>query len=273
MLSILAIYLLSKKIEWEEVKQIIFRSSPGWLMIALILYILSKIVSAIRLNRLFKQINIHLPEWKNIKLYFIGMFYNLFLPGGIGGDGYKAYWIKKNFKAKTTKSVIAALFLDRFFGLSALFLLLFSGLFLTDIFQTINNRFQWLIILLLIAVIPFTYLMISLLFSSFNKAFWQSLILSILVQGIQLLEAISIIKAIGLSGKIINYLVLFLASSIASVLPISVGGIGVRELTFVYGNDLLAIQKNEAVAFSLIFFILTAISSFIGSFLNMGKQI
>ncbi len=39
------------------------------------------------------------------------MFYNLFLPGGIGGDAYKGYVLKKKYEVKT-KSVVSILVLD-----------------------------------------------------------------------------------------------------------------------------------------------------------------
>lgn len=267
----LALYLLSKKIDWKAIQAIVAKSNFLLLFVALILYILSKVVSAIRLNGLQKQIPIQLSELRNTKLYFIGMFYNLFLPGGIGGDGYKAVWLKRQFN-QPTKKIVAALFLDRFFGLAALFLLLFGGLFATSIFQNLPQWAPYLVAALLFLVVPVTYAVVHFVFPTFKLAFWKTLGLSIITQGIQILEAIVIILAIGLSGKIINYLVLFLASSIAAVLPISVGGVGVRELTFVYGNGLLQIEKNQAVAFSLIFFVLTAISSLIGAFLSMEKK-
>ena len=267
-LTVLALYLLSKKIEWNVVKQIIEDANYLLLIVALLLYILSKIVSAFRLNCLQRQIGVRLSERENTTLYFIGMFYNLFLPGGIGGDGYKGVWIKRRFQVGT-KEVVSALFLDRFFGLCALFLLLFTGLYFTDLFANTPTTYYWIVTILFVLVLPVTYIVVRLFFSQFLRVFWPVVGMSLLVQAIQIVEALVIIFAIGLSGKIMNYLVLFLASSVAAVLPISVGGVGVRELTFVYGNEYLSIEKNQAVAFSLIFFLITAISSLSGSFLRM----
>lgn len=270
-LTALAIYLLSKKISWAEVKTIIFQANLGWLLIAFFLYIVSKIISAFRLNILQRQININFDELENTKLYFVGMFYNLFLPGGIGGDGYKAVFLKEKFQQKT-KTILSALFLDRFYGLAALFLLLFSTLFLTDIFTEISPLFFYGAIALFILVLPVTYAFIYFLFKPFLPPFWKVILYSLGVQLVQILSAFSIIKAIHLTGDLLNYIALFLASSIASVLPISVGGVGVRELTFVYGNELLSIQKDDAVAFSLLFFVITALSSLIGAFLSVKKK-
>ena len=270
-LSVIAIVIISKKIEWSAVKQVVLNSNYLLLLVALVLYICSKVVSAIRLNQLQSQIPIELSEKKNTKLYFIGMFYNLFLPGGIGGDGYKAVWLRKNFSVPT-KDIVSALFLDRFLGLAALFLLLFAGVWFTNLFTTLPAMYLWLSILLLVFVLPVTYFVVQQFFSRFVNVFWTTIGLSLLVQLIQIAEAVVLILAIGLSGKVINYIVLFLASSIAAVLPISIGGVGVRELTFIYGNELLNIEKNQAVAFSLLFFIVMAFSSFIGAFLRMENN-
>src|SRR6476646_11862338 len=65
----------------------------------------------------------HLPEWRNIKLYWMGMFYNLFLPGSISGDAYKVVLLKKRYDS-SYKKTSAAVLLDRFSGLLALGLIM-----------------------------------------------------------------------------------------------------------------------------------------------------
>ncbi len=64
----------------------------------------------------------------------------------------------------------------------------------------------------------------------------------------------------------IEYLTLFLLSSIVAVLPFTIGGVGARELVFIFGANYLMIDKNTAVAFSILFFMITAVSSFTGIF-------
>ena len=41
----------------------------------------------------FKQEGVFISEKESLKLYYKGMFYNIMLPGGIGGDGYKGYYL------------------------------------------------------------------------------------------------------------------------------------------------------------------------------------
>ena len=70
------------------------------------------------------------------------------------------------------------------------------------------------------------------------------------------------------NASMIDYLTLFLISSVVAVLPISIGGIGVRELTFLYGFSLIGGDTTMAVTFSLIFFVITALSSLLGAFIR-----
>ena len=117
-------------------------------------------------------------------------------------------------------------------------------------------------------LIPFAaaalYIFCRLFYRSFIKVFSRTLLYSLGVQLLQLLCAYFIIKAMGAEESIMSYLLVFLVSSIVAVLPISIGGMGVRELTFLYGAELLAINPDMAVSVSLMFYLITAFVSLMG---------
>ena len=264
--STLAIYVVIQKIDLVQTKNIILQVQIGWILLAIIAFNLSKFISSIRLNRFFQRIGLNLPALYNLKLYYVGMFYNLFLPGGIGGDGYKVYLLNKSHKTKL-KDLIAATLLDRISGLVALvFLALLLSLFLDLSF--IGPWITWVLIGLLVIYYPFFYLIFRVLFGKFISAFNVSNIYSLGVQLAQLLCAYLILKSLMVDDLYIEYMTLFLLSSIVAVLPFTIGGVGARELVFIYGANYLMIDKNTAVAFSILFFIITAFSSFIGIFLE-----
>ena len=48
-------------------------------------------------------------------LCYVGMFYNLFLPGGIGGDAYKVYQLRKYHQGRTF-AIVQAMIFDRLNG-------------------------------------------------------------------------------------------------------------------------------------------------------------
>jgi uncharacterized membrane protein YbhN (UPF0104 family) len=263
--SAAALYYVFNKIDLQQTKQIFISLELAWLLPATLFFILSKVVSSIRLNSFFRTIGLSLSELYNLRLYAIGMYYNLFLPGGIGGDGYKVYLLNKQHEEVKLKSLISATLLDRIAGLYALLVLACTlGLFLPEYVE-----YQQFILLMLMATsLPMYYLMIKFLFSQFSKSTVSTLFLSFLVQGFQVICAYFILLALQVKAQFIIYQFVFLISSIVAVFPFTVGGVGARELTFVLSHEYLGINQNIAVAFSLLFFLITAIISLIGAFLS-----
>ncbi|MGB7395070.1 MAG: lysylphosphatidylglycerol synthase transmembrane domain-containing protein, partial [Pricia sp.] len=115
LISLVLVYFVFTKVNFVEVWGILRESRPAYLALALGLFITSKVLSAFRLNLYFHQLGVKLSQKSNLKLYLLGMFYNLFLPGGIGGDAYKGYLIRKKFGVRT-KKVVSVLLLDRLSG-------------------------------------------------------------------------------------------------------------------------------------------------------------
>lgn len=259
--SIALIYFVITKIDLQEVLDILKRTKVSYLLPALALFILSKVLAAFRLNLYFHQIRVPLSQKSNLRLYLLGMFYNLFLPGGIGGDAYKGYLIKKNFDVGT-KRVVSVLVLDRLSGLLLLFVyacilaLLLDAKTLTDI--------KWLFLLAILGSISVFWWVNRRFFDYVLSIFWKSFGLSALVQLAQLISVYFILKALYFTTGIVPYLFIFLISSIVAVLPLTIGGIGSREVTFFYGATWLSLDENISISISMVFFLITALVSFFG---------
>ena len=78
--------------------------------------------------------------------------------------------------------------------------------------------------------------------------------------------------ALGISENILAYQLVFLLSSIVAVLPLTIGGVGARELVFIYAHTYAGIQETAAVAFSLIFFLISALVSLSGSWIKVDLE-
>ena len=262
-ISLVLIYLVLRNIDTSKLFSTIKQSNIWWLFVAFIFFNLSKIVSAIRLNWYFRDCGVNLNQKKNLILYYVGMFYNLFLPGGIGGDGYKIYLLKKRFNTKVSKLLQATL-LDRLSGLIAL-LFLASLLFVFTNKPTLHPLLKWLAIVVAISIYPIFIILHKRLFKGFLTYLSLTTIYGLIVQTLQLITAIFIIFALQDSVPMIEFLFLFLFSSVVAVLPLTIGGVGAREFTFLYGLKLLNLEPTSGVAFSFIFFLITFISSAIGA--------
>ncbi len=142
-ISAVLIYFIFTKIELKDVLQTLKKSDPLYLLLASLFFVLSKVLSAFRTNMYFHQIGARLTQLSNLKLSLLGMFYNLFLPGGIGGDAYKGYVIQKAYQPGT-KKVFASILLDRLSGMLLLFMYacILAMLSKNEFFQS----FYWLIL-------------------------------------------------------------------------------------------------------------------------------
>ena len=90
-----------------------------WIFAGVLCYIVVEVAALFRWNILLKVQQIHLSLARVSGLFFIGLFYNQFLPGGTGGDIVKTYLLLKEAPTKKMGAVLAVLF-DRLIGLVAL---------------------------------------------------------------------------------------------------------------------------------------------------------
>jgi glycosyltransferase 2 family protein len=270
LLTGLALSLVFRKIDKEQFFHLTQSIQWAWIIPAVILFVLSKLATAIRLNRHFENIGIKITEKENWRLYLIGMFYNLFLPGGIGGDGYKVYLLNKAFKT-SVKKLFQAVLLDRLGGLVAIVFLLFGMFLVVSIEIKLLETSVWrgFMIAGLILVLPAFWLVQKLLFAEFLPSFWIGNTWSLAGQLAQLICVIFILMALGIDQKIMAYQLVFLLSSIVALLPLTIGGAGARELVFVYAHSYVGIEETVAIAFSLIFFLISAGVSLGGVFFKV----
>lgn len=257
--SSLALVFVFNKIDLPSLWALLKKCHVLLLILAGIFFILSKVISAFRLNYFFRSVDISLHEVANLKLYWLGMFYNLFLPGGIGGDGYKVFYLKKRQNYPVKKSILATVF-DRLSGLLALILLcLFFALFIPE--KPISN--PCLLIISGFGIIIF-YVVVHHWFNLFYPTLHITNLLAFLTQLSQVISAFLILKALGNETHTIEYLFVFLLSSVVAVIPFTIGGIGAREIAFLYASSYLNLDTSLSIALSLLFFFITALVSLFG---------
>ena len=264
----LLIFFIYKKIDLKNIWDTLQSANFAFIALAILFFVFSKILAAVRLNYFFKSIAIPLTHKSNLKLYSLGMFYNLFLPGGIGGDAYKAYLLKKRFKIPT-KKIILTLFADRLVGLLALYL--YASVLLLALPQNWVVDFRWVILVLMPLSILILWLLTKYLFKEVLAIFNKALAYSAVIQFMQLCCVWCLMLALHIQIQTFAYLTLFLISSIVAILPLTLGGIGSREATFFYGATLLQLNEVDALSISVLFFIVTALVSLYGVFYHFKK--
>lgn len=259
-----ALFFVFKKIDVKEFGRAIRGVKIHYFLLAFVVFNASKAVAAVRLNHFFEAAGLKLSAKYNLILYYVGMFYNVFLPGSIGGDGYKVYLLRQAHDVKT-KDLIWATLLDRASGLALLFFL--ASIFtLFSTFAVKVEHMRVYSIAVMAAALPGFYVFIKKAFPRFSGKFLVTTHLSLWVQIGQVICSILLLLSLSVDNHYMDYLSLFMLSSVVAVLPISIGGVGAREMVFLYGFRYLCIDQATAIAFTMMFFAVTASTAVVGLF-------
>src|SRR5438309_2886662 len=143
-----------------------------WVGAGIFAYVLVEVFAAFRWQILLRVQKIRLSFPRVAGLFFIGMFYNQFLPGGTGGDIIKSYLLLKETPDKKAGALLAVVF-DRLIGLVALVAITVTLVSLR--FDILSNspetrRLLWVLLFLLGTSV--TALLTSFIISGFNLFHW-----------------------------------------------------------------------------------------------------
>ncbi|MBI5371694.1 MAG: flippase-like domain-containing protein [Sphingobacteriales bacterium] len=254
--TLLCIWYVSGRIDFARAAAALEKAEWSYLFLALLAFIISKIISAVRLNIFFRDIRVGLSQGENMRLYWLGMFYNLFLPGSISGDAYKVILLTKRFGVPYRDTTTAVL-LDRFSGLLGL------GLLLALYSFTAPLPVAYPVIITVAAglSLPAFYFVLKRYFPGFVPGFRPGLLLGILVQMAQVICVYLLMAALDVPVSATAFIFLFLVSSAVSVLPLTIGGLGIRELVFLKGAAYFGLAAETAVLISFLFYLVTLLVS------------
>ena len=106
-------------IDLSEMAQAVLGARWGYLALAALLMIASLPLRAVRWLILLRSLDIRVPFVRLVKLYFVGTFFNIFLPTGFGGDAIRMMELSR--LSKQTPEAIGTVLVDRATGLWVLF--------------------------------------------------------------------------------------------------------------------------------------------------------
>lgn len=262
-----AIYLLSTKISFPRLKQTLEDANFGYLLLAFVSYVVSQVIASSRLFTFFQAIGVHLTERYNLRLYQLGLLYNYFIPGGIGGDAYKIYMLKKRFDYPGRK-LLTAIFFDRLSGFWALAMIVgVLVMFMPRL--AIPNTVT--IATLIVGTVSYYYVLQQ-FFPTFTKNFIITHIKALAVQGFQALAAILILYAMHFDGKFSPYVFAFMISSVVALVPSLFGAVGVRETFSSFCAEYLQIDNHLIVLVVLLFNFISIIVASSGVYYILRPQ-
>ena len=260
-ITVFFIYYTLSKIGLNKILEVIKSADLLFILFASIVYFLSQIISSERLWFILKENNLIISSKENIKLYMVGIFYNFFIPGGVGGDAYKGVLMNKKFQW-SLKKIYKLLILDRLigFGVIICLIIVFSG-FILDL--EFISKFNFVLAPLYALLFFVGRVLVQKIFNNeivYTKAFFISHTIQILQFG----SIILILFSLGVTNNYFTFLYIFLISSVLSIF--SFGGIGIREYVFFTLASNTAVGPDIATSVGLIFTFSALISSVPGLF-------
>jgi hypothetical protein len=275
---------------FTEITRAFSRINPLYLLAFFLLYFLSVSLQAIRWKVLLKAWDLTQTFGILLRRLLIGLFFNNFLPGSLGGDAFRLYSGGRDTGKMET--VAATIFYERVLSYASLvtlgllvlsfrfdlardwiFWLLLGGVFvaLTGItaFSTLPAFGKWAEGF--VARFPFAEKLRlkdwvhSFRFKVSHPGILASVFfISFLIQLTDIFSFWVVGSAIQLPVKFTDLLLFVPLLYLAILLPLSVNGIGIRESVFVIFSASWGITSADAVAFSLTVFTLNLAGSLVG---------
>ena len=254
-ITVFFVYFTVSNLDLSKLFEVLNNINILYLIIAASIYFSSQIISSERLRYILSDNKFIISFKQNFTLYLIGLFYNFFIPGGIGGDAYKSFLMNKKFNWKLSK-VVKLLLLDRLIGLGVLCCILIG------LYEIIFLKFNFIYLILTLCFLSIIgYYIVKLIFKNQN-IFWKSFLYSIVSHTIQFISLFIILYSLGIEDSYFEIIIVFILSSIFSVF--SFGGIGIREYIFLSSASILNFSPELSASIGLLFTISAAISSLPG---------
>lgn len=288
----LILFLLSR-IDLNTLASVLVQAKPGWVTITVLLFIGSILLRTLRWQVLVRARGMQVSFWQLSRWYYIGAFFNTLLPTGFGGDVVKSVYLAN--EVDDAGGAVGTVVLDRFLGILVLLgigalatpfsrasispwvlgfiVLAFAGTLLG--FWGLRRRtwLRWIrdhILRLFPHDLRHRMLCMQSLRSLYdalqdydNRTLARAMVVSLIFNLLWILINITAGVAVGVQASLLDYLVFVPLVSLALLIP-SIGGIGVRELSYVGLFTQIGAAPEAAMAMSLIIYLATVITGLLG---------
>jgi uncharacterized protein (TIRG00374 family) len=274
------VFLLFHKIDLDKFFTSILSAKKEFLSLGYALGVCNVVVCTIRWRILLWDRSINVSFYQLMKIYFIGMFFNIFFPTGYGGDAVRGYKLYKVTSAMSDS--VSSVVMDRLVGFSALLAISILSLGLS--FDFINTK----ICLSVFGIALLFFLGVWFFFSAYIvrcvgfvlklmklekymnsiKDFHQTIlsykdskmvllgifVISLLAHSIMIFSIYLFSLSIGVEIPLIYFFLFVPVINIVTLAPVSVSGIGVREAGFIYFFSMVQVSTAHSFLMSILFF-------------------
>jgi uncharacterized protein (TIRG00374 family) len=147
--------------------------SPMLMLAAMGALLINFYLATWRWQKLLQVQKLYLTRWDCLKLNLVGLFFNYVMPGGVGGDVVKAFYIVKDNPSNRMGAGISVL-LDRVVGLYAMLLLAISSLLFNFEQVRANTQLKLITQSLVGIFVIFTFGLVLAFSEKFRNWGWQA---------------------------------------------------------------------------------------------------
>jgi hypothetical protein len=227
----LFLWMVLVYIDWNSVLSYIGGIYWGALVLALGLYLASQAFNTLRWCALLWTHGVKITYWQAFRITWSGIFASNFLPSTIGGDGLRMVAVYPYAKSKTV--AVGSVALDRLINMAAMTCLipfplaLFGGKLWTLVAITLPFNFKAL----------FERYFPKLAgavreWAARPRAFWWAFLAAWPSNLVFMLAAWIVARQLGMEISYVQVMAVQVVTYFLSVLPISINGLGVREVTY-----------------------------------------
>jgi len=241
-----------------------------WLpaILALFIYFVAQTLLGIRWVILLRVHSVYISHFKAIKLTYLGLFYNNFMPGSVGGDLLKGWAVTKHSKKEQRLEAAVTVFVDRLVGLIGMILvgalaslfvgselsipvgsrdiqvrvliwLLLAGLIFVSVIFLSKNVRRCLMLSLILEKLPFAKTLHKIdqairIYRGHPGVMVLALVLTAVIQGLAIVAIWTMSQALQLENvRFIQCLIIMpIVWLISAAIPVP-GGLGVMEVLFI----------------------------------------
>jgi len=274
------IYWLLSNADFVAIGTMLARLGAAPLIAAIGAQLAASFLSALRWWLLLRHTSAHARFSQVLPSYYLGLFFNNLLPTGVGGDVVRTVHLTR--RGLGLKALAASVIVDRGIGLLAMLLLASTcAVWLPQIGldDTARRSALWLLAACLggivLAMSPWMGVLLAWLKKRYDKTkvrhgIFESVLmcysyrsrpgllllaalLSVLAQSFVILVYAVLGGGIGLALPVASYFVIVPIVLVAAMLPISLGGLGVREGMLVGLLIAFGAERQLAIGLSLLY--------------------
>ncbi|MBN1504079.1 MAG: flippase-like domain-containing protein [Candidatus Eisenbacteria bacterium] len=293
----LLLYVLHK-IQPGNLVQSLAGIEPKYMLAGGLIFLTSNIMGSYLWGLLLKSQGLRIPFYRVWSFYFVGLFFNNFLPANIGGDIVRIYDASKY--CKDTSSVFVATFMDRVIGVLAIsFLAVVASVYCLDHFRifliyltVVLGFFGTLFVvfsildrrILAFFEKPFKLVKAFDLERRVEKLFDQlhsyrqklPLLFTVILiaVGIQILRVYVhylVARSLGISISPSYFFLFVPVLAVLTALPISINGLGVREGAGVVLFGLAGVPGHDAFSIEFITYLVSVVISLTGGVIFLSR--